>query len=221
MSRRQLIFRLFAFAWGIISPINVIVSANVDSIDVPKSWKDPFMSLFDSITSGDIPPGWADPYKIEEDTVALTDIPDAWLDPYVRDSIFPNPGNPGTWEDPYAIKTLTYTVCDSTCNFWGKTFRVPGVYREHIVSGTGYEIVVYLDFKYRDKYLFEHEVIIEDGESYEWRSRILKEAGYYYDSLRTAMGCDSIYQLHLEVQTNHCKIPVSFVPIQAKTKLRP
>ncbi len=38
---------------------------------------------------------------------------------------------------------------------------------------------------------------------YNWRGRVLYESGTYYDSLSSIWGCDSIYELRLELRPNH------------------
>jgi hypothetical protein len=46
-------------------------------------------------------------------------------------------------------------------------------------------------------YFYESYAQIEKGGTYDFRGRLLTEAGVYYDSLRTVSGCDSIFKLTL------------------------
>ncbi|MBQ7489975.1 MAG: fibrobacter succinogenes major paralogous domain-containing protein [Bacteroidales bacterium] len=49
--------------------------------------------------------------------------------------------------------------------------------------------------------LIKKKDIINSGTTYSWRGRTLTMAGVYFDSLKTANGCDSVYQLTLELGT--------------------
>ena len=50
-----------------------------------------------------------------------------------------------------------------------------------------------------DDYYFTENAILCEGASYEWRGNTYTESGIYYDSLQTIHGCDSIFQLSLEL----------------------
>ena len=50
-----------------------------------------------------------------------------------------------------------------------------------------------------DDYYFTENAILCEGTSYTWRGNTYTESGIYYDSLQTVQGCDSIFQLSLEL----------------------
>lgn len=191
-----------------------------DTIPVPPSWTDPFGSLSDTTTHAIVPSAWEDPYKREPDTVATGDIPTPWVDPFPSDTNHVQPGEPGSWEDPFGIKHYSLVVCDSPYLFMGKEYKAPGTYREKVVTGTGYDWVFYLELTLRDGYLFVEKDTIEEGQSKLWRGREFMQTGVYADSLVTATGCDSVYQLQLEVNINPCKMPVWIAPIKAKSNIK-
>ncbi len=63
----------------------------------------------------------------------------------------------------------------------------------------GFDSVYYLVLNTQVPYAHIEEQVIEPSETYNWRGRDLDTTGYYYDSLLTVHGCDSVYGLYLWV----------------------
>jgi len=101
------------------------------------------------------------------------------------------------------VRGLKDITVDTTCanvpySFYGQTFTEAGV---HTVTTTEGNCVMTheLDLTVLPAYHFKNSATIRQGESYYFRNRELTVAGDYYDSLKTANGCDSIYELKLTV----------------------
>lgn len=69
----------------------------------------------------------------------------------------------------------------------------------HLQSGKGCDSLVYLRLEVHPAHLFSDFQTICEGEQLEFRGRLLRESGIYVDSLKTLLGCDSIYKLQLSV----------------------
>ena len=216
---RQRLIILTMFVWGAFA-LPLVVVANNDSINVPSSWVDPLKDITDTTTQAVIPPSWDDPYLIKVDTVNPGDIPPSWIDPYTSDTTHTQPDIPQPWEDPYIIKYYSLTVCDNPYTFMGKEYPAPGMYRERVETEGAYDIVYVLQLTLLDKYLFVQKNTIDEGQTYMWRGKKYNKSGIYSDVFTTTTGCDSIYQLHLEVIANPCKMPVWVAPIKAKTDIK-
>ena len=92
-----------------------------------------------------------------------------------------------------------------------------GTYIHTFTSRQGCDSVVTLELDILPDYLFDDEQTIRQGESYRFRGQTLKNEGIYYDSLKTVAGCDSIYQLKLNVsapaeENEDMVIPNTFSP---------
>lgn len=87
--------------------------------------------------------------------------------------------------------------------FRGKQITQPGVYYDSLFSTDGCDSVYQLVFNWKSTYLFSDTAEICTGASYNFRGRNITKPGYYYDSLLTVSGCDSIYQLLLIVNPIH------------------
>ena len=69
----------------------------------------------------------------------------------------------------------------------------------HLRSDRGCDSLVRLQLEVYPAYFFSDVQAICEGEQLEFRDRLLQEAGIYVDSLKTVLGCDSIYELQLSV----------------------
>lgn len=103
----------------------------------------------------------------------------------------------------------TTKIFDFVCA--GKKYRrngfdlsVPVVAGDYVYTLTrlafrGCDSVVRLALQVNPSWILEEETEICEGEEYDFRRKILKEAGIYEDTLRTYQGCDSIFRFTLSV----------------------
>lgn len=110
------------------------------------------------------------------------------------------------------IPTTTYAYSAETCSdapysddlFQGLTES--GEYRDTLENIYGGDSIVILTLTVHPTYLFEEQIFIMEQDTV-WRGRPLiglpaaDEPYLFYDSLKTTVGCDSIYQLSLYVST--------------------
>ena len=93
------------------------------------------------------------------------------------------------------------TICENeTFEFQGELLWESGVYYDSLVSRNGFDSVYIQHLQINPNYRFVTEDTICRGDVYEYRGQYFTEAGVYNDSLISAGGCDSIYQLRLVVQ---------------------
>lgn len=91
-----------------------------------------------------------------------------------------------------------------TYDFDGRTLSVPGPYVAYKKTGSGCDSIIHLQLQVHPSYLIETEEEICERDTFIWRNgtRLFKE-GYYYDSLLTTQGYDSVYKLHLIVHPTY------------------
>lgn len=68
---------------------------------------------------------------------------------------------------------------------------------DSLVSVYGCDSVYALQVIISPVYYYEDSATICPGDTYDFRGQLLSEAGIYYDSLLTSVGCDSVYGLRL------------------------
>lgn len=96
------------------------------------------------------------------------------------------------------------TICEGETYAWhGQTFTTAGTYYDNLISSKGCDSIHILHLLVAKNFHFVEENGIRSGKEYEWRGRILTQAGQYYDSLKTIEGCDSVYQLNLARVPNY------------------
>jgi hypothetical protein len=83
------------------------------------------------------------------------------------------------------------------------TYSVGGTYYDSLKTVYGYDSVYALTLTILPKYFYPDEYTICQGQEYNFHGRILKNAGVYYDSLKTKAGCDSVYRLDLHVNPTY------------------
>lgn len=116
---------------------------------------------------------------------------------------------------PTYLFSDTVTICQGgTYSFRGRTLSTPGIYHDTLQTvNSGCDSIYELVLNVVSPYLsIEYDTICSNG-SYRWHNKTLTETGVYYDSLRNATNCDSIYELHLlvfpeytnEVRVNLCQ----------------
>ena len=94
---------------------------------------------------------------------------------------------------------FTATACGSYV-WQGVEYTEAGVYQQTLQNANGCDSIVTLNLTILPNYYFADTIKINSGETYQWRGRTLNKTGVYYDSLATALGCDSIYSIDLIVE---------------------
>ena len=94
----------------------------------------------------------------------------------------------------------TLTFCTFPQVYRGQSMDGPGTYTITYKTITGCDSVYQVVANQADKYHFEEEKTIKEGESITWHNQTISAEGDYYDNLHSIHGCDSIYTLHVTVQ---------------------
>jgi len=111
----------------------------------------------------------------------------------------------------YLIDTA-FTICENESYHWRDTLLTglsSGTYTvyDSLLTANGCDSVYRLTLTVKPTYLIEEQYAICENGYYQWRGRLLTgyDAGTYtvYDSLITANGCDSVYQLTLTVNRTY------------------
>ncbi|MCQ2342722.1 MAG: T9SS type A sorting domain-containing protein [Paludibacteraceae bacterium] len=100
--------------------------------------------------------------------------------------------------DPIYETTERIDRCMGDFYIWnGKTISKSGIYSDTLLTSLGCDSIAHTIVNYHPSF-FEHDTMhLVNGMSVTWHGMELTEAGTYYDSMLTVIGCDSIYCLHL------------------------
>ena len=99
-----------------------------------------------------------------------------------------------------AFYSESTSICDGdTCTWHGSNYTNAGVYYDSLTTVTGLDSIYQLTLTINPVYSFTENHSICNGESYTWRGTSYSVSGIYYDSLLSVTGCDSIFQLSLNV----------------------
>ncbi|MBI4645223.1 MAG: gliding motility-associated C-terminal domain-containing protein, partial [Bacteroidia bacterium] len=92
------------------------------------------------------------------------------------------------------------TICDGGVYNWhGNNYSVAGVYYDNLTTVAGCDSIYELTLTVNLTYIFNETISVCNGTIYNWHGNNYSVTGIYYDSLTTIAGCDSIYQLTLNV----------------------
>lgn len=104
------------------------------------------------------------------------------------------------------------SICRGDSLLWQKKYyKTPGTYKAEYKSIYGMDSIYVLTLKYNPDYLIEETYHLNQGSIYEWHGRTITEEGVYVDSLKTKLGCDSVFQLTVKL-TYELVIPPFFSP---------
>lgn len=96
--------------------------------------------------------------------------------------------------------TESVDICEGEAFSWqGEDFSVAGTYFKHYTSIAGCDSVFELQLQILPSYFFTEEAAVCQGSVYNWQGVDYSEAGTYTREFSTLAGCDSIYELHLQV----------------------
>ncbi|MCQ2337706.1 MAG: PKD domain-containing protein, partial [Paludibacteraceae bacterium] len=97
----------------------------------------------------------------------------------------------------------TVHICaGESYTYKGKTVN-GGVILDTTKNVWGCDIVLHLVVSVDSNFHYVKYDTVCGNEPYDWRGRVLYESGTYYDSFSSIWGCDSIYELRLELRPNH------------------
>lgn len=113
----------------------------------------------------------------------------------------------------YYINRSILTRRDETARFaenttypWrGKEYTHGGDFYDTIRSQLGCDSIIYhlrLIEEHSYHYKVDTAVCLGDDEHFEWKGKLYRTSGTYYDSLTTVFGLDSVWQLNLTVNTD-------------------
>jgi len=89
-------------------------------------------------------------------------------------------------------------ICQGESFNWrGNNYTTQGTYYDSLTTVHNCDSVYVLHLIVNPVYEFSQADTICLGEIYNWRGNTYTLAGTYYDSLQTALGCDSVYVLYL------------------------
>lgn len=100
----------------------------------------------------------------------------------------------------YLIPTYVEICHDHSYWFRGRELDAPGIYYDTLLTQSGCDSIFQLVLNKTPIHLFQDTVTICEGSYYNFRGRKVYDAGFHYDSLKTVSGCDSVYQLLLQVE---------------------
>lgn len=99
----------------------------------------------------------------------------------------------------YLIPIYAEICHDQSYFFRGRELDAHGIYYDSLYTKLGCDSIYMLVLNTTPIYLIEDTINICEGDYYNFRGRNICEPGFYYDSLRTVSGCDSVYKLLLIV----------------------
>ena len=98
--------------------------------------------------------------------------------------------------------TIDVAICDGQkYTFNGHDYTTSGIYPAKLKSKDGCDSTAVLRLTVGDTYRISDTKYLADGQTIKWRGYRIATPGIYRDTLPTASGCDSIFELNL-LQTN-------------------
>ena len=91
-----------------------------------------------------------------------------------------------------------YTICsDDSVSWQNNYYSETGIYYDSLVTQHGCDSLYMLDLTVNPAYHYLETTSICDNDSVFWQGNYYFDAGTYYDSHTTTLGCDSVYELHV------------------------
>lgn len=104
---------------------------------------------------------------------------------------------------PPPVTTISDTICQGeNYNFGSQVLTTSGLYSEIFQNQFFCDSIVDLDLTVLPTYLFETTDTVCDTYTWTYNGQTYLQSGTYTDSLLTANGCDSVYQLNITIGTN-------------------
>ena len=107
--------------------------------------------------------------------------------------------------NPVTTHDTTLTLCHgNSVSVFGRLYTSGGEYRDTLTASTGCDSIYRIHIHEYPKFLSADRHSLCQGDTWTWRNRQITEAGVYYDSLvSTLTGCDSVYQMTVNIRNTH------------------
>lgn len=103
--------------------------------------------------------------------------------------------------------TINADICEgNTYTLNGISYNTSGEYTQVLNSEAGCDSIVTLKLNVHNSYFAQEEQIINAGSSYRWQNNWYRDAGVYRCTIPTINGCDSIFELKLNVVDSYTEI---------------
>jgi hypothetical protein len=100
--------------------------------------------------------------------------------------------------NPVYSNTLNQQICEGDSLLWeGRYYSETGVYIETYQSISGCDSIEILELEVLDNFMFNDLLELCEGEVVEWNGQIIEQAGIYFTTLQSSIGCDSIVELQV------------------------
>ena len=105
---------------------------------------------------------------------------------------------------PVYHKDTTFTLCHGdNISLFGRLYTSGGEYRDTLKTIHGCDSVYAIHIREYPKFFESATYALCKGDNYTWRGQIITEGGVYYDSLNSVHGCDSVYQLTVNMRNTY------------------
>ncbi|MBI4647920.1 MAG: SprB repeat-containing protein, partial [Bacteroidia bacterium] len=102
--------------------------------------------------------------------------------------------------NPVYTTNESAVICVGESYFWhGNNYTLTGTYYDSLLTVTGCDSIFELALNVNPTYSFTESQTICQGATFTWHTNNYSVAGVYYDNLTTIAGCDSIFELTLNV----------------------
>ena len=135
---------------------------------------------------------------------------------FLRINTLDESGNEAGWTTLYTfvfldyINTETSSICHEDSLLWrGDYYLETGIYRDSLLTAGGCDSVFELDLSVFPSYSIQESHSMCDGDIFAWHGTDYTIAGDYSHAYSTISGCDSIYYLHLTIQTANLAVYVN------------
>jgi uncharacterized repeat protein (TIGR03803 family) len=103
----------------------------------------------------------------------------------------------------YLVATFD-TICQKDTFVWrGEKYTSTGIYYDSLFTIYDFDSTFLLNLKVLPKYFLTEAKNICNSQTYKWHNKNLSVSGTYYDSIKTYMGCDSVFALELTVNPTY------------------
>src|SRR5690606_13115349 len=94
-------------------------------------------------------------------------------------------------------------ICQGDSIFIGGAYQnASGTYTDSLQTINGCDSITVTNLFVNPSYLITHSQQICQGDSVLFANNYYSSTGVYYDSLQTSLGCDSVFELNLQIQPN-------------------
>ncbi|MBO4453456.1 MAG: PKD domain-containing protein [Paludibacteraceae bacterium] len=107
--------------------------------------------------------------------------------------------------NPVYHRDTTLILCHGdNLSLFGRLYTAGGEYHDTLKSVNGCDSIYSIHIREYGKWLNARSYALCQGDSYIWRGQTITSAGVYYDSLvSTVSGCDSVYQLTVNMRNTY------------------